>query len=227
MQKFKCFIGPQGGGKDYQCDKLALEGYRKVSFADGIRELAWYILDWKPKNEQEYREFKETALSLFSTLNKLTWNSTHKRYLYFKLGKIAKELDIQLSLDEILEILYTQKELKITGREFLQRLGTDLIRNHVDDLYWTKETLLRIYNTKFVEKFKVCIADTRHLAEIEALLNYEEVEFIWCNYHNTKPTDNHSSEEIVNFLATKEFKHLQPIENMKGLIDEFKQIKQR
>ena len=65
----RVYIGVSGSGKDTQVAKDVANGAVKYAFADGVREIAWMSLGWKPANEQEYRAFKNTQIS---TLNKLT-----------------------------------------------------------------------------------------------------------------------------------------------------------
>jgi len=36
-----CFIGRQGSGKDYQCSRLEEKGFKKLAFADALRDIAY------------------------------------------------------------------------------------------------------------------------------------------------------------------------------------------
>ena len=54
------FVGVVGSGKDFNCQKLVdNENYVQINFADGLRDMAWKILNWKPKNQEEYDLFKK------------------------------------------------------------------------------------------------------------------------------------------------------------------------
>lgn len=52
------YIGAKQSGKSFQSEMLIQQGFQKVDFADKLRELAWGILGWKPKNKEEYELFK-------------------------------------------------------------------------------------------------------------------------------------------------------------------------
>ena len=57
MRELKIFLGQIGSGKDYSANLLG--DYAHISLADPIRELAWALLGWKPKDFEEYEKFKE------------------------------------------------------------------------------------------------------------------------------------------------------------------------
>jgi hypothetical protein len=58
------FIGVQGSGKDFNCQKLVKEeGYFHLNFADEVREITWMILDWRPETHEEYEKFKVTEIT--------------------------------------------------------------------------------------------------------------------------------------------------------------------
>lgn len=65
------FIGTIGSGKSFKCDKLKKEGFIQIDFADCLREMCWKIIDWSPKNSQEYDDFKKGLISIpgFGKLN--------------------------------------------------------------------------------------------------------------------------------------------------------------
>lgn len=51
-RKIVAFVGRAGSGKDYQCSLLTEKGYRKVAFADALRDIAFSCLeiDWQTGN---------------------------------------------------------------------------------------------------------------------------------------------------------------------------------
>jgi len=60
MSKIIAFIGPKKSGKDYNCGKLVVEsGFLHVNFADELKEVCWDILNWRPKDNNEYELFKQ------------------------------------------------------------------------------------------------------------------------------------------------------------------------
>ena len=51
------FAGVLGAGKSFQGNLLVKnEGYYETALADCLRDCAWHILNWKPKNQEEYGE---------------------------------------------------------------------------------------------------------------------------------------------------------------------------
>lgn len=52
-------VGTMGSGKDYYCNSLVTEGYQHINFADEVREFAWDILGWEPRDDKEYARFKD------------------------------------------------------------------------------------------------------------------------------------------------------------------------
>ncbi len=63
VKKVIAFLGFQGSGKDYKCKQLEMQGYRRVAFADALREVAFSMLNI-PFNEgmRKYDELKKTEL---------------------------------------------------------------------------------------------------------------------------------------------------------------------
>jgi len=58
-----CLVGPRGSGKDFNANKLASMGAKKLALADPVRDIAWMLLNWKPSNEEEYERFKIEKLN--------------------------------------------------------------------------------------------------------------------------------------------------------------------
>lgn len=91
------FIGPMGGGKDYQANKLIEEeGYVKVAFADSLRDMAWKILSWKPANEEEYDRFKKGDIFLDSMAGFI-----NGRLFLQNLGETLRETDKNFWVKEL------------------------------------------------------------------------------------------------------------------------------
>lgn len=61
----KVFIGVIGSGKDYQCGLLEKEGYTRIGFSDGVRNLTWKFLNWEPNNSIAYENFKRNYFNVF------------------------------------------------------------------------------------------------------------------------------------------------------------------
>lgn len=101
-------LGPRGAGKDTRCNTLVKEeGYAKFGFADGVRDVAWMTLGWKPETDAEYEEFKKNLVQL-------------KR---------------SLSTEENVHIVGSWILNSITGRQFLIYIG-DGFRNYFGPMIW-------------------------------------------------------------------------------------------
>jgi len=70
MTKLICMIGPINGGKDFRANQFKSDsrvfGYsmEHINFADELREMMWDLLDWRPKNNKEYEEFKTGTMMM-------------------------------------------------------------------------------------------------------------------------------------------------------------------
>ena len=85
--KLVIFAGVMGSGKDFQCSLLESRRYTKIAFADPLREMAWKILGWAPKNNEEYEVFKKNTIG---HLGLLTF--TGREFLQ-NLGQTMREID--------------------------------------------------------------------------------------------------------------------------------------
>ena len=83
-RKVIAFLGFQGAGKDYQCNLLTKQGFRKLSFADPLRKLACKVigLDFD-EAMKKYDELKKTPL-----INGYTF-----RNILEQLGEGVREID--------------------------------------------------------------------------------------------------------------------------------------
>lgn len=62
-KQLKIFLGMKTTGKDYTAKEYLENGYKKIAFANPLREMLWSILGWEPKSTEEYNELKETPLT--------------------------------------------------------------------------------------------------------------------------------------------------------------------
>ena len=86
--EIKAFCGVMGSGKGYKCQQLIdNEGYVQIDFDDGLREMVWKMLDWQPKNAEEYDLFKK-GLFFVPSYGKL-----NGRLLLQRIGATMRELD--------------------------------------------------------------------------------------------------------------------------------------
>lgn len=112
MYKAKIFVGPIGSGKDYQCEKLLKSNYKKIAFADKLREIAWKIIEWEPENDAEYDKCKEEYRIIVKNEKNITIKSITIRKFLQNLGNtlrsvIDKDIWINLLLQNMLNITKT------------------------------------------------------------------------------------------------------------------------
>lgn len=174
------YIGVLGSGKNFRADQLINHGFKQVNFADPLRNMAWSLLGWKPNNEKEYEEFK---------LKKLIFNPMLSR-----------------SLTEDNEYINTfDFTFSLTGREFLQKLGTEM--RNIDEDFWANLWLRDTVDLMVKDKVNVCCSDLRYgneLRKVYSLSNIEDVEtaFIFTNFksHRYEPDNPHKSEKLAQFI---------------------------
>lgn len=114
------------------------------------------------------------------------------------------------------------------GREYIQKIGTELFRNNVDKDYWIKKT---INNIGALNLSVIAIDDVRYKSELMALYNFckengYEFKAIFCNYRSKRYNDNvkHSSEKLALWCRDElQLRHLQTINEsvMNKISDEY------
>lgn len=102
MREIIAFIGRAGSGKDYQCSLLQQKGYKKVAFADVLREMACKTLgmdfDWMINN---YDELKVTEL----------YNGQNFRNILENLGSAIRSYNSNFFADALIK--------KISSSEYI------------------------------------------------------------------------------------------------------------
>lgn len=147
-----------------------------------------YYADYVAKKHNAVRlDFKDALISMTYTL----------------LG-VPESYDYELFKKSEYQVPGT--DLKFTGREILQRLGTQVVRNTIDSDYWCKALIRKI--DALPEGVPVAIADCRFLNEVLSLSNDKyNVKFYLTNFHSPR-YDNwcqHDSERLAQLvLMTKE-----------------------
>ena len=72
MREIVAFIGRAGSGKDFQANLLVERGFKKVSFADPLREIVRSCLGMKEERFiQKYEDYKNTYLFENQTLRNM------------------------------------------------------------------------------------------------------------------------------------------------------------
>jgi len=149
-------IGVMGSGKDTRCNKLVESSYTKLGFADGVRDVAWTALGWKPKTPEEYEDFKNN---------------------YIRIQQDHMHLVGDAYMSEIYDIN------SITGRQFLINIG-DGFRAYFGNDIWVNGLITKIKrtpNTKFC--ISDCRYPNEALELYEKFL---KVRYTFCNFKSQR-----------------------------------------
>lgn len=143
---------------------------------------------------QENQDFVE--INVADTLRNVVWKMigwkppTEERYELFK---------------ESTFISSTLPSVKFTGRDILQRLGTDGIRSIEPD-FWINAWKNTVYDTIYLKGKSVVCSDVRFVNEVYAALELEnkniQVEFVFCDYQSDRydQKSKHDSERLAQWL---------------------------
>lgn len=218
-----CYLGRNTSGKSYRANLLVKDqNYVKVSMADALRELAWKSLGWRPKNEEEYNEFKNSYYQLYG------WDCFSGREYLKNLGEGCKDLfgeDFWVKQWEknISEVIYNiavqdairniklaNEIIKIKGNKFFENETIDIDNIEWVDwrLYIPNRLLLidgAIYPYHRLEKkteAKITTDDIHFPIEVESAHKLGAT-FIWCDYQKGEyNNDTHTSEALANSILT-------------------------
>lgn len=185
------FIGRAGSGKDYQCNLLVEKGYKKVAFADALRNIAFASLGIPSLTGYKYYEDMKALPCISINIqdkNTLTSISEHK-----------------LTFRQYLEMLGTQGIRYYDENFWCKCLGSTILDTHytnicISDLRFKNEydylyTFCKDHNFSFT-----CI---------------------FCDYKSSRYQDinNHQSAKLANWLVEQGYKDGQQI--TKDDIDKF------
>lgn len=176
-----CFLGCKGSGKDYNSKAYIKNDFKKIAFADALREVVWDILGYHPIDDK----YKNIAKDSFTY-------SEFKQCELFAGKKIFNFIPIISRCSSITSI---RKILQNTGSVFKELFGEN---------YWTN-----IWYKKVLEyDGNVVVTDVRFPYEINKILKLKKqgynVTFIWCQYENADwnkiMQDKHESEALSQFI---------------------------
>lgn len=111
------------------------------------------------------------------------------------------------------EFVVPGTDIKFTGRQFLQRFGTDIMRAQVDQDFWCKSLINQIKELPagrvgdHYESVPVAIADCRFFNEALELKNAGfDVEFYLTRYRSERfdDTSKHASEQLAQTLMKRQ-----------------------
>lgn len=213
MSRLICYIGVIGSGKDYQAKRYISENPNTLHI-----------------NFAD--ELREMAWDI------LGWRpNTNEEYEDFKQSNMCQyvEADKGYCLANIARIDFT-------GREFLQRLGTEALRKRDAD-FWAN-CWKRKVNKAIAQGYDVVCSDLRFTNELECALslkisdnpaNHDYVsltpDFIFCDYKSERydDTNTHESEKLAQHLLDCDFMNGDRItdEFLKGVIKNLDWSKQK
>lgn len=147
-----CLSGQSASGKDTLADVLVRDfRYVKVAFADGLRDLCSSVFDI-PLNQFLDRDKKEKPFS-----HPIRLDEAHLGYMLEIIENGYKIPVSKESKDKMLALVGTEMT---TPRKLLQTIGTDVVRDCIDDNFWIKALEHKIQNLA-----DVVITDARFSGE--------------------------------------------------------------
>ena len=170
------FMGVIGSGKNYQADILIKQGFKQIDFKDELCRMASDLLGYDIREHYDF--FKEHAIGIRCP------NSSSAMLLY-----IAHETSKTAVLAGV-----------PTGRVFLQRLGTDVIRSRHPNYWvdaWTRQAIACWENDK-----PVAVADVRFENEALTILKKDSSALRFCDYRSSRydAAAHHESEALAQAL---------------------------
>lgn len=182
MKKIIAFTGRAGSGKDYQCNLL--KDYKKLSFADALRDIAFSALNI-PKN---------VGTSYYDQL------------------KVQNCIDVEVWSDSRRSKLIYQDDINF--RQFLEFLGTQGIRKYDNDFWCrclVKQINDCNYDKICISDLRF-INEYEYLNDFCEQNNYD-FKVIFCDYHSDRYQNNndHESAKMSNYFAENGYKDLQEL----------------
>ena len=189
MRKIRAFIGVEGSGKGYSCQRLLMtKGFAKLSFADCLRDIAFNTLGFSFEDGMKrYEELKQTKLI----------NDLNFRNILENLGSAVRKYDRDF-----------------WARSLLTKIDTIPKNICIDDLRYPNEyRILKEYSQRNMIDFKVVFTDyhserykDNNPHESAALANYLKV----LGYEDQEYVDE---ADIFNFELLQETKKWGIIDN--------------
>ncbi len=161
-------IGVIGSGKNFYCEHNT---DKSIAFADPLLEDVWTMIGWRPKDDKEYQQFKDSS--------------------FLPLGKFGEDRSIS----------------RFTGRDLLQRYGTEVRRKEDPDV-WVKR--LTDVLDKHLRKWigmDIGISDCRFHNEVKGIIAWcekygVEYQFVLTNFKSYRydAKMDHESEYLAQHL---------------------------
>ena len=198
MPSVVSFVGVIGSGKDYQANLLVDKGYFRIDFKDELLDMVSDLVGYNVR--EDYDWFKENAVGIRRPKNRLQ--------------EACAIQDSRMAIERG----------AMTGRQMLQRFGTEVMRKRDPD-YWAK-AWKRKATQAFMEGLSVACADCRFRNEVETIQQMRlwmetdsivthgaDVKFIFCDYRSGRydATSKHESEAMAQGLLRMGLKDMQEI----------------
>ena len=185
MSKLLCLIGVMGSGKDYRAKQFIKDsetfGYSMVhvNFADELREMMWDLLNWKPKNDEEYEYFKKGSIVDLGYAERL-----FDPYVY----------SISLTGRQLLQRMGTEVIRKRDPYFFVNQW-----KNKVDSLLCENKNVV-CSDLRFINELKAAFNVAGNTKT--------KKEFIFCNYISDRydATNTHESEQLAQRILSDNYK---------------------
>lgn len=171
-----CFLGMKTCGKDYNAEAFINSGYKKIAFADPLRDIVWKILGYTPdkKDTISYTDFKNCVLT------------TEKKCKIFNIIPWYKDFVVTT----------IRKILQNTGSVFKELFG---------ETYWANLWYKEVLNSEINNIVCTDARFTYELKKILSLSKRGyKITFVWCQHEGADYInilkDNHESEELSQFM---------------------------
>lgn len=115
MSEIVAFIGRAGSGKDYQCELLSKKGYKKLAFADALRDIAFSSLGLDTKSCMPYYDYMKAD----SNCIEIKVGEAYKRNISFRsfleyLGTQGiRKYDNNFWVNALLNTIYNERYDKV------------------------------------------------------------------------------------------------------------------
>ena len=178
------FVGRAGSGKDYQCSLLEKQGYKKIAFADALREIAFAIFDLDQKIAMEHYDI----LKSYNCVEFMDYDNKHTLWQHK-----------QLNFRQILENLGTQG-IRNYDNDFWARCVVHKLQKMLPN-----EIHVCISDLRFPNEYKLVSQFCK-----ENNINFK---CIFCDYHSDRYQENneHDSAKMSNYFCTHGYKDLTEI----------------
>jgi hypothetical protein len=175
-------IGKKGSGKTTAARLLTNKGYKPLAFADAIKQAAADVFDISLDilHDPATKETANVPVNLSNTALKAYLWALSDRYMQIHPSVIEEAVG-----------LYNGPKNTSTPRQLLQVLGSELVRDCVDQDYWLKAIASQI---QFDGKY--AIHDVRFQNEADYIVNKLGGKLMMIKRPGLVNSDSHASEQF-------------------------------